>query len=136
MKVWLVWVGEYEAAEVAGVYSSRELADAAVRMYGNASTDTWGGDKAYADAEPIEVDAAQPFIVKGLISWRVGLDPNGAPTTLRYMMGPGTGEPTELHNDSNGGSWVCCDAMNEAEAITAAVLAWTSRKVPNEPVHK
>ena len=118
MKVWLVWTGEYSSASVVGVYSTRDLAEAAALMHGDAFSTKPEG---WVDTEDgYEVDGDAIMVRAGIARWRVGFNASGDLTSYRNPTGPGTGEPAKAYPDSNDGVWVSCDTRDEAHAIKIA----------------
>lgn len=64
MRVWLLWTGEYSAASVVAVYSSRELAEKAMALAPGGWIDQ---DDGY------EIDADVQMIHAGVQQWRVDI---------------------------------------------------------------
>lgn len=84
MKVWLVWTGEYSDAQVRGVYSSLELAQAAAKMY----VDERGW---IDDEEGYEVDVKAQAVRDGVSLWQVNITIDDGTVKNCTALGPATG---------------------------------------------
>lgn len=99
MKVWLVWSGEYSGADVIGVYSTKELADAAAAMTGRSSF-TDKPDGYVSPEEGYDVDADAVMVRAGISRWRVDIGIDDGAITWICELSLGTGEPPSVTRPS------------------------------------